>query len=453
MQFSKTLMSGSFQERDWMIIRRWMVKLRVSFIIAAVVWLVVCPAIALSFTENPDISKDITTSSMGPVVFGTTWNSTVISIVADHTCNPTIRYANDSYFLASQNYDHEVFSPQSGRDHAIRITDLEPATKYHYNISGCGVQDIDKTFSTYPEAGSCTFIVYGDTREQAPVYNQTERHKLVADRIAQEQDVLFVVNSGDLVSDSIDTAEWSRFFDATEKLRSKTTYTAIPGNHDTDRLLFRQLFRTDKTNYFDCGNTRIALLDSTDVSSMTLDDQAGWLISAFGSYEGAKVVILHYPVYSSDEKHYGGWENIQRILVPAFQESGVRLVFSSHVHAFEQVKRDGITYITEGRGGAPAYPLNKTRIPGSARAYENTLGYSRVTVSPDSGIISVDIIRVADVSPDLSRIVTVYPTGITDARIRIFPRRFHTGFPDITDLICGFAQTGDEAGKTECRLF
>ena len=86
------------------------------------------------------------------------------------------------------------------------------------------------------------------------------------------------------------------------------------------------------------------------------------------------------PSYSSDEKHYGGWENIQRILVPAFQESGVRLVFNSHVHAFEQVKRDGITYITEARGGAPAYPLNRNRIPGSVRAYENTLGYSRVTV-------------------------------------------------------------------------
>ena len=149
---------------------------------------------------------------------------------------------------------------------------------------------------------------------------------------------MFVINSGDLVSDSSDPAEWSRFFNATERVRSMTTYTAIPGNHDNDRILFRQLFGTDNTTIFECGNTRIALLDSTDASSMTLEEQAEWLKSAFGSYNGAKVVILHYPVYSSDEKHYGGWENIQRILVPAFQESDVCLVFNSHVHAFEQVR-------------------------------------------------------------------------------------------------------------------
>jgi len=232
-----------------------------------------------------------------------------------------------------------------------------------------------------------------------------------------------------------------------------TTYNAIPGNHDTDRLLFRQLFGTDKTTFFDCGNTRIALLDSTYMSSMTLEDQAKWLTSALQTYEGAKIVILHYPVYSSDEKHYGGWQNIQDTLVPIFQESGVKLVFNSHVHAFEQVERDGIVYITEARGGAPAYSLNATRIPGSVRAYENTLGYSRVTVSPDSGIISVDIIRVADVSSDLRRIVKVYPTGITDARIRIISGRLRTGLPDISELVCRFTHTVDGTGKTECRLF
>jgi predicted phosphodiesterase len=431
-----------------MVTKRWMAKLRVWFIIAAVAWLVICPAIALSVTEKPGISKDIKIPSTGPVVSGTNENSTVIRMISDTTCTLGVRYANDSYFSVSQNYDHEMFSPQSGRDHAIRITDLEPAKKYHYLVSGCGVQEIDRTFSTYPVTGSCTFIVYGDTREQAPVYNQTERHKLVADRIAQEKDVLFVINSGDLVTDSTDAEEWSRFFDATEKLRSMTTFTAIPGNHDTDRLLFRQLFGTDKTSFFDCGNTRIALLDSTDLSSMTLEDQAAWLTSAFGSYEGAKIVILHYPVYSSDEKHYGGWENIQRTLVPAFQESGVRLVLNSHVHAFEQVKRDGITYITEGRGGAPAYPLNRTRIPGSVRAYENTLGYSRITVDPEAGMIRIDVIRVADVSGDLRSVTKIYPDDTVDAQIRIPFSSSYARFPDIFEQICFLKDVKD---SSSCR--
>ena len=191
-----------------------------------------------------------------------------------------------------------------------------------------------------------------------------------------------------------------------------------------------------RQSFFDCGNSRIALLDTTDISSMNLEDQAEWLESAFGSYNGAKIVILHYPAYSSDEKHYGGWENIQRTLVPAFQESGVKLVFNSHVHAFEQVNRDGITYITEARGGAPAYPLNKTRIPGSVRAYENTLGYSRVTVDPEAGMIKVDVIRVADVSGDLRTVSRIYPEGTVDAHIRIPLSKFSNRFPDISEVMC-----------------
>ena len=144
---------------------------------------------------------------------------------------------------------------------------------------------------------------------------------------------------------------------------------------------------------------------------------------------------MHYPAYSSDEKHYGGWENIQRTLVPSFQESGVRLVFNSHVHAFEQVDRNGITYITEARGGAPAYPLNSTRISGSVRSYENTLGYSRVTVNPDTGMITIDVIRVADLSGDLRTITKIYPEGTVDAVVRIPWGKSLNHFPDISELM------------------
>ena len=408
----------------------------VWFMIVIVTWLVICPSSASSFTQNPDIS-------LGPVVSGTTQNSTFISIIARNDCNPVIRYANDSYLLISHVYDHEISSTSYDRNHMIQIADLEPATKYHYIVRGCGVQEIDRTFSTYPSTGSCTFIVYGDTREQAPLYNQTERHKLVADRIAQEQDAMFVVNSGDLVSNGSDMMEWSRFFDATEKVRSMTTYIAIPGNHDTNRILFRQLFGTDKTTFVDCGGTRIALLDSTDLSSMTLENQAMWLKSSLLNYQGVKVVILHYPVYSSDEKHYGGWQNIQETLVPAFKDSGVQLVFNSHVHAFEQVERDGITYITEARGGAPFYPLNTTRIPGSVRAFENTLGYSRVTVDPEAGLVRIDVIKTADVSGDLRTVTMVYPEETFDARIRISTGKHLNRFTDIFELMCFLKYTKD----------
>ena len=80
---------------------------------------------------------------------------------------------------------------------------------------------------------------------------------MVADRIADEKDILFVVNSGDLVADSDDGAEWARFFNSTERLNSRTTYIAVPGNDDQDRARFRDLFGMTGPYSLDCGNARI----------------------------------------------------------------------------------------------------------------------------------------------------------------------------------------------------
>jgi hypothetical protein len=375
-------------------------------------------------------------SPMGPVVSETTLNSTVIRIVANTTCTPVIGYANDSWFSEHGTYDHEVSAGPAGTIHAIPLTGLGSAILYHYRVTGCGITEKDRTFMTFPESGSCSFIVYGDTRQQTPLYTQTERHKIVADRIAEETGIRFVINSGDLVAETDDPSEWARFFNATDRLRSVTTYVAVPGNHDADRQLFQNLFGTDRAHYFDCGNTRVIMLDSTDASSMTLAEQVQWIRSEVGSENKVKIAILHHPIYSSDEKHYGGFENLQKILVPVFQESGIRLVFNSHVHAFEEVKRDGITYITEARGGAPAYPMNQTRIPGSVIAFENTLGYSRVTVDPETAIITVEVIRVVDVSEDLRTISRIYPSDMADTQIRIPIRGTSSGFPDISDRLC-----------------
>jgi hypothetical protein len=67
-------------------------------------------------------------------------------------------------------------------------------------------------------------------------------------------------------------------------------------------------------------------------------------------------------------------ENIQRTLVPAFHDSGVRLVFNSHVHAFEQVDRNGITYIIDALGGASAYPLKTRESPDRYEPLKTRLG-------------------------------------------------------------------------------
>jgi predicted phosphodiesterase len=403
-------------------------------ILLAVLNLMVCAVPASFPAGTASVPAQGPASPLITVVSGTTHNATVIRVMTGRACTPAVHYANASWFAGYGTYDHEGTGIPSGSGYLFSLTGLEPGTRYTYRVTGCGEEEMPRSFATFPVSGTCRFVVYGDTREQAPLYTQTDRHTLVADRIAEEEDIRFVVNAGDLVSDSNDRAEWARFFNATEKLRSRTTYIAVPGNHDQDRALFGDLFGMTGPSSLDCGNARVLLLDSTDDAPENLTEQAARVASAFGSFGGAKIVILHHPPYSSDEKHYGGWENLRHELVPVFQETGVRLVFSGHVHAFEQVGQHGITYITEARGGAPAYPLHTPRIPGSVRAFENTLGYSRVTVDPGTGKIIVDIIRVADVSPDLRSVTRTYPAGTADARIVIPFRNLYLNVPAVSDL-------------------
>ncbi len=62
---------------------------------------------------------------------------------------------------------------------------LESGTRYHFALQQEGSPIGNQSFMTFPENGACSFIVYGDTREQAPYFTQIERHRIVADRIAR----------------------------------------------------------------------------------------------------------------------------------------------------------------------------------------------------------------------------------------------------------------------------
>ena len=140
----------SCQEPDGMATPRWIAGIHAWIIVTTIALIVICPALAVPITETHDISKDIMTVSMGPVVSGTNQNSTVIRIVSDNPCTPSLRYANESFFSVSKDYDRDVPGVPKGTYHAIQITGLEPATKYHYLASGCGIPDIDRTFTTFP---------------------------------------------------------------------------------------------------------------------------------------------------------------------------------------------------------------------------------------------------------------------------------------------------------------
>ncbi len=112
---------------------------------------VVCPAIAISTAENPDISRYDSITPMGPVVSGTNQNSTVISIMSSQSCTPIVRYANDSYFLhlssiMIRSIQFIEWQKSCYPDYQV----LNQRQNITIIVSGCGIPDIDRTFTTFP---------------------------------------------------------------------------------------------------------------------------------------------------------------------------------------------------------------------------------------------------------------------------------------------------------------
>jgi predicted phosphodiesterase len=357
------------------------------------------------------ISKDETSghSMVIPYVTATSHNATVIRWYPDAFYPDKVLYANESFYYKTGSYDHSVTVNKTLLLHRISLTGLEAGTRYRFALQQEGSRIGNQSFMTFSENGTCSFIVYGDTREQAPYFTQIERHRIVADRIAGESNISFVINTGDLVSNPDDGEEWDRFFTAGKMLFATTTYAAVRGNHDTNSSLLKDLFGTDGIYSIDCGDVHIAVLDSNNDARLSLTEQARWLKTDLASTDKWKMVILHHPLYTSEANHFGGFENLQKAFEPVFLSENVSVVFNGHVHAFERIEKSGITYITEGRGGAPAYLLNATKMSGSEKSQEKTFGYSRITIDPSTESLSIDVIQVADVSSDLRNVTKIFP--------------------------------------------
>lgn len=322
--------------------------------------------------KNPDPLR------WGPYITGTTCESTCIHVWTTSHLPVTLEYIQGPFCRGSWSDIHTLSSSEEELHHIFTLENLEAGSTYQYRILTCGRVYGDFSFRTYPRSGPVTFVVYGDTRDELPRISQEARHQPVAEAIAREPDVAFVIHTGDLVHDGENVTDWDRFFATGAVMLANTTFIPVMGNHEKNSTLYFEIFRTPANYTIHAGDTLIAVLDSNDWAWNTLPLQSAWLSESLSEDMPWKFIALHHPIFSSDEKHWGGFENLRREWEPVFQETGVTAVFQSHVHLYERDFADGITYITEARGGAPWYALAEQKIPEYRKSSENTLGYSLI---------------------------------------------------------------------------
>jgi len=351
----------------------------------------------------------------GPYITRTTETEATISWKTDVPANGRVDYAIEADYL-SRGYGGSVTTEEETLLHHVRLTGLMPGRTYHYQVTAGRNVTQDYHFRTFPETGKpVTFIVYGDSQEQLPDFTQLERHRLVADRVAeQEKDALFLLHVGDTVGDPNNPEEWDRFFESGRAMLGNLTICLITGNHEErdDGVTYYEAFDMPHWYSFECGDAHFAMLDSSDISGSQTTEQTAWLRDDLASDTASwKFAAFHHPPYSSGTRHPGGWLNFRNLWGPVFEENDVDAVFNGHVHSYQRYLVNGIQYVVAATGGGPMYTLTDEKTTGYQNSLERTLGYTRVSLYPENSTMVMAFMPVAEISGDNKEVLSICPVG------------------------------------------
>ncbi len=259
--------------------------------------------------------------------------------------------------------------------HSMVFDGLTPKTTYHYEVGGEGGQ-----FTTAPadeDSSPIRFILYGDDRGGIGVHRNIARHML--DEAAD-----FFVNTGDLVADGRNGAQWEAFFDVEDSLLRDHALFAAIGNHElveesgasylryfgtAEQQRSHQLYST-----FRWGMARFIFLNG---EGTFLGEDRDWLERELKKADAEsglvwRIVVTHSGPFSSGM--HGDNDKMHGADLPAlFRQHHVDLILEGHDHIYERGASDGLRYVVSGGAGAPLYPTKQAR--DGSRKIESTHHY------------------------------------------------------------------------------
>lgn len=371
-----------------------------------------------------------------PWVTNTTKDSTTINWQSDIKESGEIYYATTTYFNQHHSFEHATAAHKAVQYQHVQLTGLEPNTSYTYWVRPTGDKFAfgNRTFRTFPIRGPFTFIVVGDTREGTN-YSETQRFKYVADAIAKESNVLFVIHVGDFARFDY-TPRWATFFQSADRILANTTFFPVIGNHEyhnrsnenldeehyvvcpehcihcnncvpaTDAINYKSAFDMPLNYSFDCAGVRFIVLNSPDPISNCCDDphtslslaedQAPWLEQLLKDDNNGVFTMHHHPIWDAGRTTMNvdlkPWEDL-------YHKYNISANLVGHTHNYQRYNIGGIPYFVVGNGGAPNDYVNSTQYPaGLQSVLPMQLGYLKVTVDPGNNTATAWEVTVAKLS-------------------------------------------------------
>jgi MYXO-CTERM domain-containing protein len=333
----------------------------------------------------------------GPTITGVSSDRAYVAWeTSDHQTNGTVSLGTHAGVYTAQIQDTAWTE-----HHHVALEGLLPGTTYHFAIDS-DVNHEDSSFTTAPPAGSAasfSFAVYGDNRTQAGP------HQGVAQALAAEPHLSFLVHTGDMVELPIDGGQWDVFFALEHDLLRRTPIFASVGNHDTLDGLdhWSQFFSppsfawptgTVKYSSMDWGRAHFVFLDTFDSTIPGIDNisaaQIEWMKADLDAAVAAGqriFAVMHHGPYSHSK--HGDSAQAQQLVVPELARRGAVAILQGHDHVYERGCGSAVDYLVVGGGGAPLYDVNESpNSAGTVLRSAKEYSYSVVTVS-SSGVQGV----------------------------------------------------------------
>lgn len=281
--------------------------------------------------------------------------------------------------LKEDNLTETIREGSSGEEHEIRLTDLQPSTKYYYSVGNdvnTNHKGSDFWFKTAPEiresnTESVRFWVTGDQGYPSLIQNQVRDAMFSwtnknprADSTLPKLD--FWLTTGDNAYRSGTNEQFqSGYFEPYKNILRNTPTWPAYGNHDARRWVFFDIFSfptnaesggiasaTENYYSFDYANIHIVMLDSQDSDHDTDGAMLTWLEKDLqATKQQWLIAAFHHPPYTkgthdSDDKGDSGGRliTVREKILPVLEKHGVDLVLSGHSHMYERSELIGCHY-------------------------------------------------------------------------------------------------------------
>lgn len=266
-----------------------------------------------------------------------------------------------------------VNDPTVATRHELNLTGLTPNTFYYYQvISGDSIGAV-ATFTTAPTDPDTPFqfAIIGDTRT-----NHTAHAGLINMIMAWKP--AFYLHGGDMVEVGSQISDWLTFFQIESPLARYAPLAPTYGNHDVGYWAnyFSVPFNlTSSEFYYSWDYGSIHFVHASTETPGPEQDSALFadLAAAAAAYPQPRfiVVVMHRNAYTNGGHVADENYPYSTVWGPQFEQYGVALVVQAHCHFYERFEpiagrvglgdppgnpdaiRAGVTYLTNGGGGAP----------------------------------------------------------------------------------------------------